>query len=164
MNLLDMVPAFKRHVRQYVSADDTDSTLAAYVADSIYALDWRWGRTYLVTVNQPNSYSVTPDLAIKDYRPIIVMASLIYKMGNLDLARFTDGDFVYSPSEGKYNPIALDIAELDKLLPSVPSRPLAQAKSQPMRGFENAYNPESYSWLNALGVIGAIGSGPLGTI
>lgn len=163
MNLLDMVPAFKRHVRQYVSADDTDSTLAAYIADSVYALDWRWTRTYIVTVNQPNSYSVTPDLVAKDFRPIILMASLIYKMGNLDLAHWSDGDFAYSPQQGRFNPITLDIQELDKLIPNVPSRPLAQAKSQSLRGFENIYNPESAMWANALGLIGAL-NGPLGTV
>lgn len=163
MDLLDMVPMLKRHINQYITDSQTDSILAGYIADGIYALDWRWNRDYVVVNTTPNTYSVSPDIAAKDLRPVILMASLIFKMGNLDLARFSDGDFAYDPAQGKYNPINLDLMELDKVLPSVTSRPLVQAASHPMRGFENGYNPESYSWLTALGVLGAI-NGPPGTI
>lgn len=156
MNLLDLVPSFRRHLRQFVSGADTDSNLAAYLADSIDALNWRWSRDYVVTITQPNTYNVSPDVEAKDKRPIILMASIIYKAGNTSLASFKDGDFAYDPQQGRQNPLATDIAELDKLLPLANKR-LGLAASQPLRGFSNAYNPESYLFLRAIGVIGAIG-------
>jgi len=153
MNLLDLVPPFKRQLKQYVKGSDTDSTLAAYLADSTEALNWRWTRSYAITFTTPNSYSVSPDVAAKDKRPIILMASIIYKMGNVELAGFRDGDFAYDPQQGRTNPIMQDIAELDKILPRAQ---LAKGKTAAMRGYSNGYNPESYSWLSSAGVFGAI--------
>lgn len=155
MNLLDLVPAYKRHLRQYVQAQDTDSNLAAYLADAIDALNWRWSRDYEVTIIQPNTYSVEPEITAKDKRPLILMASIIYKTGNIDLASFKDGDFAYDPQQGRQNPLAMDILELDKLLPLANHR-LGLAKSSPLRGFSNAYNPESYAYLAGIGLFGAI--------
>lgn len=155
MNLLDLVPTFKRQLRQYVKEQDTDSTLAAYLADSVEALNWRWTRTYEITVIQPNSYSVLPQITAKDKRPIMLMASIIYKAANTDLASFKDGDFAYDPQQGRQNPIATDIAELDKLLPLANKR-LGLASAVPLRGFSNVYNSESYSFLAGLGLFGAI--------
>lgn len=151
--MLDIVPSFTRHLKQYIKEEDTDSNLAAYLADGIEALDWRWGRDYVITVTQPNTYNVTPDVAMKDKRPVILMASIIYKMGNVELAGFTDGDFAYNPQQGRNNPLATDIAELGLLVPV--GKRLGLAASAPLRGFSNGYNPESYSWLTSIGVLGA---------
>ena len=152
MNVLDLVPPFKRHINQWVVSTHTDSTLAAYLADGIEALSWRWTREYAITYTAPNTYEVSPDIVVKDKRPIILMASIIYKMGNVDLATQRDGDFAYDPQKGRINPIQDDINELDKLVPSGPS--LAKAISSPMRGFSNVLNPESYSWLVGIGAFG----------
>ena len=147
MNLLDLVPPFKRHLKQYKKGADTDSTLAAYLADAIEALQFRWDRAYAITFIAPNSYSVTPDVVSKDKRPIILMASIIYKMGNLQLAGFKDQDFAYDPQQGRQNPIQSDIEELARFLPIYK---LARPSTAPMRGFNNTYNPESYNWLGGI--------------
>lgn len=154
MNLLELVPAFKRHLKQWIRTQDTDSTLAAYLADAIEALNWRWTRDYIIATVAPSTFSVSPDIAVRDKRPIILMASIIYKMGNVELAGFRDGDFAYDPQQGRANPILADIAELDKMLPSRPS--LAKAISSPLRGFSNGLNPESYARLVEAGVLGAV--------
>lgn len=153
MDLLELVPSFKRQLNQYIKADDTDSKLAAYLADAIDAMNWRWIRTYEVTTISPYTFTVSPTIVSKDRRPIILMASIIYKGSNVDLSRFSDGDFAYDPQQGKNNPLAVDIAELDKLLPL--GARLFKASSSPLRGFSNGYNPESYSWLAILGVAGS---------
>lgn len=155
MNLLDLVPSLKRHLNQYVREQDTDSILAGYLADAIDALNWRWERTYVVTNTVPNTYEVAPDVVVKDKRPIILMASIIYKAGNLDLGSFKDGDFAYDPQQGRNNPFTSDINELDKLLPTG-SHKLGLAKTAALRGFQNGYNPESYTFLISLGVMGEI--------
>lgn len=142
MNLLDLVPAFKRHLGQYQDTiKDTDSTLAAYLADSIEALQFRWSRTYVISSIAPNSYSVEPTITSKDKRPIILMASIIYKMGNLQLAGFKDQDFSYDPQQGRQNPIQVDVEELARFLPIYR---LAKAKTAALRGYNNVVNPESY--------------------
>ena len=142
MNLLEIVPSFKRHLGMYQEAKDTDSTLAAYLADATEALMVRWSRPYTVTYIAPNSYSIDPSVAPKDKRPLILMGSIIYKMGNVHLASFRDQDFSYNPSVGLQNPIQGDITELKNYLPA--SR-LAMAVTAPMRGFNNVINPESYN-------------------
>lgn len=147
MNLLSLVPAFKRHLGQYISDDDTDSQLAAYLADGIEALNFRWSRTYTITHTPPETYEVSPDIVAKDKRPVILMGAIIYKMGNLQLAGFRDQDFAYDPQQGRQNPIQVDVEELARFLPIYR---LAKAVTAPMRGFSNAYNPESYQWLNAI--------------
>jgi hypothetical protein len=145
INLLDLVPSFKRHLRQYVREDDTDSTLAAYLADGIVALSWRWTRTYVISTVSPNTYSVAPDLVTKDYRPVILMAAIIYKTGTTSLASYRDGDFAFDPVQGRINPISLDIAELDKMLPM--STKLAQGITAPMFGYAAVYSPETYNFF-----------------
>lgn len=152
MNLLDLVPSFRRQLTQYIKETDTDSNLAAYLADGVDALNWRWLRTYAVTVTQPNTYNVLPEIAAKDKRAVVLMGSIIYKMGNVELAGFTDGDFAYNPQQGRNNPLATDIAELGLLLPT--GKKLGLAASAPLRGFSNGYNPESYNWLTMIGVLG----------
>jgi hypothetical protein len=154
VNLLDLVPAYKRHLKQYIQEADTDSTLAAYLADGIDALNWRWVRTYEVTATQPNTYEVEPEVTAKDKRAIILMASIIYKGANIELASIRDGDFAYDPQQGRFNPVATDIKELDELVPPASKR-LGLAKTEALRGFSNGYNPESYQWLTAIGVLGA---------
>lgn len=148
MNLLDLVPAFRRQLNQYVNSSHTDSTLAAYLADAIDALNWRWVRTYEVDFTPPNSYAVEPTVTAKDKRPIILMASIIYKGAYVDLAKFSDGDFAYDPAQGRFNPLAIDLDELNKILPSTPR--LFAASTAPLRGFSNGFNPESYHWLSSV--------------
>jgi len=145
VNLLDLVPAFSRHLRQYQRAEDTDSILAAYLADSIEALNNRWTRTYAITEVSPLSFTVDPTVIAKDKRPIILAASIIYKGANMDLAAIRDGDFAYDPQQGRQNPLQNDILELDKLLPL--SSKLASATTAPLRGYSNIWNPESYLYL-----------------
>ena len=145
MNLLDLVPSFKRQLNQYVDENHTDSQLAGYLADAIDALNWRWTRTYVITHTPPSTFEVSPTVTDKDKRPIILMASIIYKGANIELAGFRDGDFAWDPQQGRSNPITNDVAELDKILGKSVS--LAKGKTQPLRGFSNGYNPESYSWL-----------------
>jgi len=142
LNLLDLVPAFERQLRQFQRLDDTDSTLAAYLADAVEALNNRWTRTYEISYIAPNSYSVDPDITAKDKRPIILAASIIYKGANTNLAAIRDGDFAYDPQQGRQNPIQTDILELDKLLPF--SAALASATTAPLRGYSNVWNPEGY--------------------
>lgn len=148
MNLLDLVPAMRRHISNYIETDELDSELAAYLADAVEALQFRWDRTYAIEFIAPLTFNVSPDIASKDKRPVILMASIIYKMGNLQLAGFRDGDFSYDPQQGRQNPTQMDIEELARFLPIYR---LAQATTAPMRGFNNAINPESYSWLVLLG-------------
>jgi len=151
VNLLTLVPAFKRHLNQYKREDDTDSKLAAYLADGIEALAFRWSRSYEVTVIEPETYFVEPTIEARDKRAIILMASIIYKMGNVMFAGFKDGDFQYDPQQGRQNPLQVDIEELARFLPIYK---LAKARTAPLRGYNSAVNPESYMfWLE--GVIGA---------
>lgn len=145
MNLLEFVPSFRRQLRTYLREQDTDSTLAAYIADGVEALAWRWARDYQITTIQPNTYMVNPDIALKDKRAIMLMAGLLYKNGNMSLISFRDGDFAYDPIQGRTNPLAHDIAELDKILP--PTTKLVRGFTTPIRGYANIYNPESYNWF-----------------
>jgi hypothetical protein len=141
-------------VGQYQDSKDTDSTLAAYLADGIEALQFRWSRTYAITFIAPNSYSVTPAVASKDKRPIVLMASIIYKMANLQLANFRDQDFSYNPQQGRQNPIQVDVEELARFLPIYR---LAKARTASLRGYNNIINPESY--VRFLWGIGDAGAG-----
>lgn len=145
MNLLDLVPAFKRQLNQYVRPADTDSTLAAYLADAIEALNYRWTRSYTIEYTAPNTYHVEPEVTAGDKRPIILQASIIYKMGNSSLISFRDGDFAWDAPQGRTNPLSMDLAELDKMLPNYPK--LAGAITAPIRGYSNIYNPESYMFI-----------------
>ena len=150
MNLLELVPALDRQLRQYRKPQDTDSKMAAYLADSVEALNFRWDRAYTITVVYPETYSVLPDITSKDKRPIILMASIIYKMGNYSTASFTDGDFSYD--QKSTNPILLDIAELKQTVPP-PTMRLASGSTASMRGYNNIYNPESYNWGDVLALL-----------
>lgn len=142
--MLDLVPAFRRHVGQYINEDETDSQIAAYLADAVEALAFRWNRTYAITFTAPLTFDVSPDIAPKDKRPIILMASIIYKMGNLQLAGFKDQDFSYDPQQGRQNPTQMDVEELARFLPIYR---LAKAVTAPLRGYSGVFNPESYTWL-----------------
>lgn len=72
------------------------------------------------------------------------MASIIYKMGNLQMAGFKDQDFAYDPQQGRQNPIQVDIEELARFLPIYR---LAKPMTAPLRGYSNQFNPESYNFL-----------------
>ncbi len=142
--MLELVPAFKRHLKQYKDSADSDSMLAAYLADAVEALQFRWYRTYEIEHTPPLTFEVAPDIVPKDKRPIILMASMIYKMGNLQLAGFKDQDFAYDPQQGRQNPIQVDIEELARFLPIYK---LARPSTTPLRGYNSVVNPESYIWL-----------------
>lgn len=148
MNLLDLVPQFQRQVNQYIREQDTDSQLAGYISDAIEALMFFWDRTYAVTFTPPMTYNVSPDIEAKDKRPIILMASLIYKTSNTSLASWTDGDFSFQLQRGADNFLTLDITELKWYINT--QLKLAKAVSAPMRGFDNIFNLESYSWYPAV--------------
>ncbi len=139
-NLLDLVPAFERQLGRYVHSDDTESRLAAYLADATQALMYRWERDYSVTFTAPQTYVVSPDISERDNRPIILMASIIYKMGNVSNASYVDGDFSFTPHRGT-TPLDIDREEL---LAYVGKVRLARAVSSPMRGYAYAFNTESY--------------------
>lgn len=144
MNLLDLVPALRRHISNYLDDDEVDGELAAYLADAVEALQFRWDRTYAITTIEPMTFTVDPDIASKDKRPIILMASIIYKMGKLQLAGFRDQDFSYDPQQGRQNPIQMDVEELARFLPIYR---LAKPSTAPLRGYNSLVNPESYRWL-----------------
>ena len=143
-NALDLVPAFRRQVSVYTQGNNTDNaSLAGYIADAVQALMFRWDREYSVTFISPQTYTISPDIAEKDIRPIILMASIIYKMGTIGMVNFIDGDFSYSPHKGEHNAIELDVTELRNYLPSTR---LASARVGQFLGYNNWFNPESYVW------------------
>lgn len=145
-NLLELVPSFERHLRAYIRTGDTESKLSGYLADAIQALSIFWPtRGYTITYTAPYTYVCPVTIAPGDFRPIILMGSIIYKQGNINLAAVTDGDFSYNPfprGQGT-STLAIDITELEKYIPRVR---LASASTVPMVGFDNIYNRESYVW------------------
>lgn len=147
-NALDLVPAFSRQIRAYNRGNSglTDSGLAGYIADAVQALMYRWDKTYSVTFTSPMTYNITPDIEEKDIRPIILMASIIYKMGSVSLVSFSDGDFSYNP-RGGLSSLELDRTELLAYLPAVR---LAKPTVGTLYGFKSIFNPENYDWFNAL--------------
>lgn len=157
-NALELVPSFRRQVSVYTQGvNTTDSALAGYIADGVQALLTQWDRGYDIDFISPQTYIITPDVASKDRRAIILMASIIYKMGNYGLFNFTDGDFSFSLPRGTdFNPIDNDRKEL---LLQVPVR-LAHGTAGQLFGYKAIYNPENYDWWYALGAIGAIGYYP----
>lgn len=148
--MLDLVPAFRRQLGSYVSEDHTDSKLAAYIADATQALMYRWDREYTLVFTPPQTYVVTPDIADKDIRPLILMSSIIYKMGNIATVSFTDGDFSYNPHRGASSSLAIDRNEL---LLYIGVARLAKAVSAPLRGYAYVGNADSYAQFLAGGWI-----------
>ncbi len=148
MNLLDLTPMLDRHLRQYRVKSDTPSVLAGYLADAVQALEHRWTRDYAITFIAPATYTVTPDVASGDIRSIVLMASIIYKMGNVTTAKFSDGDFSYDPTTT--STLQMDITELKNRVPAVK---LASGTTAPMRGFNNIYNRETYDWTFLIDLI-----------
>lgn len=146
------MPSLDRQLKQYREESDTDSEMAGYLADAVEALNFRWSRSYVVTMPAPKTYLVTPDIDARDKRPVVLMASIIYKMGNWAQAYRRDGDFAIDPRtiNAGINPIVLETEELGKMIPVYK---LASAVTAPLRGFENVWNRESYSWLNILPLI-----------
>lgn len=141
---LDLVPAFRRQIGVYTQGSSThDSALAGYIADSVQALITRWDRGYEVDFISPQTYNISPDIETKDIRPIILMASIIYKMGNLGLVKFTDGDFSWDPTRGAGSVIDMDREEL---LSYIPKYRLASARAGTFFGYKSIFNPESYNW------------------
>lgn len=152
MNMRDLVPALDRHLRQYRKKQDTDSKMAAYLADGVEALNYRWDRSYVIDNPATETYLVSPDIAPMDKRPIILMGSIIYKLGNYSMASFTDGDFSFNPY--KLDPSVADVVELKDILP-VASKRLVSGYTVPMYGYNNLYNTESYNWGDILAFMSA---------
>jgi hypothetical protein len=147
-NALDLVPAFSRQIRVYNKGTSglTESGLAGYIADGVQALMYRWDKPYSIDFISPMTYNIVPAVAQKDIRPIVLMASIIYKMGSIGLVAFSDGDFSYNPSGGKS---ALEMDRLE-LLSYIPSTRLAAPSVGPLFGYKAIWNPENYDWFNAL--------------
>jgi hypothetical protein len=148
-NLLDLVPPLDRQLRQFKDSTDTDSDLAGYLADAVEALNYRWNRDYVVDKPAPKTYVVSPDVDPLDKRPVILMASIIYMMGNWSQEYVRDGDFANDTRtvNAQINPLLIMIGELKKILPEIK---LASATTAPMRGFNNIFNREAYPdlfWL-----------------
>lgn len=145
-NMLDLVPSLDRQLKQYREEDHTDSTLAGYLADAVEALNFRWSREYVVTSPSANNYIVSPDIDPRDKRPVVLMASIIYLMGNWAQAYKRDGDFAFDPRtiNAGINPIVLQTKELGDM---IPSQRLASARTAALRGFNNIWNRESYDWM-----------------
>ena len=143
-NALELIPAFRRQIKVYATGGEyTDSFLAGYIADAVQALMFKWNRDYSVEFISPETYIITPDVEQKDIRPIILMASIIYKMGTIGMASFTDGDFSYNPHRGESSSVEMDRKEL---LGYIPSIQLARPSVGQFLGFHNWFNPESYIW------------------
>ena len=150
-NALELVPAFRRQISVYThGTSTTDSALAGYIYDAVHALMYKWNKEYETEFISPQTYIITPDIEQRDIRPIILMASIIYKMGALSQASFSDGDFSYNPGRGITSTLEMDRQEL---LDYVPSKQLAVPSVGQFLGFDNWINPESYIW-SALGYIG----------
>lgn len=151
-NLLDLVPSLDRQIKQYREEAHTDSMLAGYLADAVEALNFRWSREYVVTSPALHTYTVAPDITAADKRPVIIMASIIYLMGNWAQAYKRDGDFAIDPRtiNAGINPIVLMTKELSDMVPSIK---LASARTAAMRGYNNIWNRESYNWTAVLDFI-----------
>ena len=141
-DLLTLVPAFRRQIGKYADTAQPDSELAAYLADATQALMLRWDRDYSVTLVDPLTFTVSPDIAQRDIRPIVLMGSIIYKAASGALASYQDGDFSYNPLKGASNTIELDRNELLSYLGSAVR--LAPASSSPLMGYAFVFNREAY--------------------
>lgn len=143
-NALALIPAFRRQIGVYAQGNTTnDSALAGYIADAVQALMYKWDKTYSIEYTPPHTYHITPDVEQRDIRPIILMASIIYKMGSMSLVSFTDGDFSWNPHRGGLSAIDSDRTELETYVPKVR---LASAVAGSFIGFNSWYNPEAYVW------------------
>ena len=146
MNALDLVPAFRRQIGVYTHGSNTsDSALAGYIADAVQALTSMWGggQVYEVEFTSPMTYNITPDVAAGDIRPIILMASIIYKMGTISILSYVDGDFSWN-TRGSLGTQLTD-AERKELLGYVPVK-LAKAVAGQFLGYKSVYNPENFDW------------------
>lgn len=143
-NALELVPAFRRQISVYTHGETTsDSALAGYISDAVQALMYRWDKEYSIEFNAPQTYFISPDVEQRDIRPIILMASIIYKMGVVSSVSFQDGDFSYNPRGAAANLAA----DKEELLNYVPSKRLAVPSVGQFLGFDNWINPESYVWM-----------------
>ena len=146
MNALDLVPAFRRQVGVYTRGTNTsDSALAGYIADAVQGLTSMWGggQEYEIEFISPQTYTITPDVAAKDIRPIILMAAIIYKMGSISILSYVDGDFSWN-TRGSLGTQLIE-SERKELLGYVPVK-LAKAAAGQFFGFKSIFNPESYDW------------------
>lgn len=153
MNALELIPAFRRQIGVYTQGVNTsDSALAGYIADAVQALTsmWSGGQVYEVEFISPQTYIITPDVEAKDIRPIILMAAIIYKMGNVSILSYVDGDFSWN-TRGSLGTQLLE-NERKELIGYVPVK-LAQAVAGQFLGYVSIYNPENFDWRYAYSYI-----------
>lgn len=153
MNALELIPAFRRQIGVYTRGTNTsDAALAGYIADSVQALSsmWAGGQEYTVEFISPATYIITPDVEAKDIRPIILMASIIYKMGSISIMSYVDGDFSWNTRGSLGTQLVAD--ERKELLTFVPVR-LAKAVAGQFLGYASIYNPENFDWRVAYNYI-----------
>lgn len=145
MNALTLVPAFRRQVGVYTHGNNTnDSALAGYIADAVQALSGLWAdRTYEVEFTSPQTYEIAPDIAAGDIRPILLMASIIYKMGNISIMSYVDGDFSWN-TRGSLGTQLIENESKELKLYIAPN--LAKAVAGQFLGFKSIYNPENVDW------------------
>ena len=142
---LDLVPAFRRQIGVYTRGTNTnDSALAGYIFDAVQALMLRWNKDYELEFIAPATYKILPDVEPQDVRPIILMASIIYKSGTLSIVSFTDGDFTWN-ARGVNSAIEADRQEL---LSYVPRVNLVAPTAGQFLGWKSIYNPEGYDFLS----------------
>jgi len=149
MNALELVPAFRRQVGVYTRGTNTaDAALAGYIADAVQALGGAWpDKGYEVQFISPQTYLITPDIAPADIRPVLLMASIIYKMGNISILSYVDGDFSWN-TRGSLGTqlIANELKELQIYTPVL----LAKAVAGQFLGYKSIYNPENFDWRVSL--------------
>lgn len=149
MNALELVPAFRRQAGVYThGSNTTDSALAGYIADSVQALSGLWpDKTYEVEFISPQTYIITPDISAGDIRPVILMASIIYKMGNISIMSYVDGDFSWN-TRGALGTqlIGAETKELKLYIPVS----LARAVAGQFLGYKAIFNPENFDWRASL--------------
>ncbi len=111
----------------------TDETLHNILRYAVMALQPRWSDKYVVDVDGVVyrgpvvfQFSSPPVIQTKDYRPIVLMASILIKTGNKNVnsgttASWKDDEVSYSNIEAakqRDSTLNDDIKELENLLPS----------------------------------------------
>jgi len=161
MNALELVPAFRRQTGVYIRGTNTsDSVLAGYIADAVQGLTTMWApdKVYDVTFTSPATYNITPDITPGDIRPVILMASIIYKMGNISIMSYVDGDFSWN-TRGSLGTQLIE-NERKELLGYIPVI-LARAVVGQFMGYKAIYNPENVNWGDIMGYVWNGGSVPV---
>ncbi len=150
VDLSYLIPPLRLHIGDRDESRYTDEWLYTALVASISALQTWWNYKYLVdddndAYRNPNSrflHSSPPIIQNSDERPIILMASIIIKRGELEnmswnLGSWRDAEISYSNIEGgraKRESLAQDWDELTKML-KPPQKALAESKKGHLPGF-----------------------------